>query len=281
MITAVMRITIASALALMSTIVQAVQPIYTVQIEAGNEDFEGDSQNFYALTGSALFSAGLSPNSLVDLLGEITVIEYSEEDELSGEEIFLQSNYSYTPRAGFRVPTYSIGLRYEEEFTDDEDFEADTTTILASVSYRVNDRTTVLGGLKYAERKASEDSDIEGLFFNLDYRYTPRWLLYGTLNLEEEEVSLGSSTANTPSPRPAARARGFVGGHHLPSEGGAFDSAGGSGDVDFDNTILRLGAILKIDAHNTFDVSYEYAEYDYSAGTDTGKTLSINLFHRF
>ena len=159
MVTTVMRITIASALALLATTVQAVKPIYTLQTGAGNEDFEGDSENFYYLTGSALFSQGLSPNSIVDLLGEITTIEFSEDDEHSGEEIFLQGSYSYTPRAGFRVPTYSLGLRYEEEFTDDDDFESDMTTVLASVSYRMNDRTSVLGGLKYSERNASDDSD--------------------------------------------------------------------------------------------------------------------------
>ncbi len=280
MVTTVMRITIASALALMSTTVMAVKPIYTVQIEAGNEEFEGDSQNFYSLTGAALFSAGLSPNSIVDLLGEISVIEFSEKDELSGEQIFLQSTYSFTPRAGFRVPTYSVGLRYEEEFTDDEDFESDTATVLASVSYRVNDRTTVLGGLKYSERNANEDSDIEGLFFNLDYRYTPRWLLYGTLTLEEEQVSLGTGTTNATSPRPAARGRGFIGANHLPSEGGAV-GIGDASSVDFDNTIVRLGAIFRIDAFNTLDFSAEHAEYESSAGTDTGDTYSINLFHRF
>ncbi len=283
MATTTMRIMMASALALLSTAAHGVRPIYTVQTGIGNEDFEGDSQNFYYLTGSALFSEGLSPNSIVDLLGEITTIEFSEEDELSGEEIFLQGTYSYTPRAGFRVPTYSLGLRYEEEFTDDDAFESDMTTLLASVSYRMNDRTAVLGGLKYSERKASDDSDIEGLFFNLDYRFTPRWLLYGTLSLEEEEVDLGASTA---SPRPLARGLDFVGGHHLPSEGGAVGAgAGGTGSgsigEDFDNTIITLGASFKIDALNTLDFSVEHAEYESSAGTDTGDTYSIDFFHRF
>ena len=55
----------------------------------------------------------------------------------------------------------------------------------------------------------------------------------------------------------------------------------GPGSVDFDNTNSRLGTIFEIDAFNTLDVSAEHAEYESSAGTDTGETCSIDFFHRF
>ncbi len=284
MVTTVTRITLASALALLATTAQAVKPIYGLQTGIENEDFEGDSETLYYLTGSALLSQGLSPNSIVNIQGELTLNEYSDNDDESGEEIFVEATYSYTPRAGYRVPTYSLGLRYEEEFTDDEDFESDETTLLVSVSYRLNDRTFVLGGLKYGERNANIDSDTTGIFFNLDYSLTQSWLVYTTLSFEEEEFTVGSSAS---SPRPATAGRSFIGGHHedeLIDTGGGGGGGGGGGrsrTVDFDNTIVKIGANYRINAHNFLDFSYEYAEYDASGGTDTGDTFSIDFFHRF
>ena len=253
---------------------QALPPVYTVQTGVGSDDVGGDAETFGYLTGAVLFSNGLSANSIIDLQGEISTIGFPDNDDRSGEEIFLQGTYSYTPRAGFRVPTYSAGLRHVEEFFQDDELDASTTSLILSLSYRLDDRNSLLGGLKLDSRDSSDDSDTTGYFVSYDYRYSPRVILYSTLNLADEDIEAGGAVSGLPD----TAARRFVGSGHLPSERGG---AGSGSPSTSDNTYLTLGASWALTTSDSLDLSVSREEYDTDAGEVSGNIYSVDFFHRF
>ncbi len=282
MLMIIQRTLVASVLVALSSIAYAVPPIYTFQTGVGNDDVGDASDNFYYLTGSALLSRGMSRNSIVDLLGEVSTYEWPDNDDRTGEEIVLQGTYSYTPRAGYRVPTYSVELRHTEEYLGSDDFDASTTELFLMLSYRIDDRTNVLGGVGYGERDSSDDSEATGYFVDLELKLNPRWLLYTTFNFADEEItsSGGASTSGKP---PKGRARSFWSGSHLPSEGGHTGGGMRSRTVsdDFDNTFVTLGASYVISSLNTLELSFSRREYESSGATVDGNVYSIDLVHRF
>lgn len=269
-----MRTSIAAIALLMSANSYAVPPVYTFQTGIGSDDVGDNTDSFYYVTGSALLSKGLTRNSIVDLRGELSSVEYSDNEDRSGEEVFLEGVYSFTPRAGFRVPTYSVGFRHLEEMLSSSDLDASTTTLLLYMSYRLDDRTDLLGGFKFSDRDSSDDSEATSYFINLDYRYNPRWLLYTTLNLADEDIDGGSGGAS--SLDPSIGVRSAIAGGHLPSEGGS-----GSVVSESDNTFFTVGASFTLDAVNTLDLSLNRREYDTSGGTVSGNVYTVDYFHRF
>ena len=261
MVTTAMRSIAGSAILLLSSNLYAVPPVYTLQTGIGGTDIDNKSDSYFYLTGATLFSKGLSRNAIVDLQAEISSYDYADNDVLSGEELFLQATYSYTPRAGFRVPTYSIALRHLEEYLSDDAMDASTTSLILSMSYRINDRSSLRGGLKAGERDAADNSDATGYFINYDYRYTPAWLLY---------TNLGAGDG-------AFTARSYC--------SGAYSSYGNwnwntSAD-DCDNIYVTLGASFSIDALNSLDLSVDRYDYDTPSGEITGNVYSVDFFHRF
>ncbi len=262
MLTPAMKSIVASAILLLSSNLYALPPIYTLQAGVGGTDIDNESDSYYYLTGSMLFSKGLSENSIVDLQAEISSYDYADNNNLSSEELFLQATYSYTPRAGFRVPTYSLGLRHLEEFLARDSMDASTTTLILSMSYRLNDRSSLLGGIKAGTRDAADNSDPSSYFVNFDYRYSPEWLLYTTLGVGE-----GAFTA-----------RSYCSGVYRSGNGNWNWNAWSD---DCDDTFVTLGASHGINAFNSLDLSVGYHEYDTSSGDFTGNVYSVDFFHRF
>ncbi len=259
-----MRSIVASALLLFSFNLHAIAPIYTLQGGLGGTDFDDDSDSYYYLTGSMLYSRALSNNSIVDLQAEISSYEYDDNENLSSEELFLQATYNYTPRAGYRVPTYSIGLRHLEEYLQRDSMDASTTTLILSMAYRVNDRSSLLGGIKAATRDSADDSDPTSYFINFDYRYTPEWLLYTTLGV-------GEGAFNT---------RSYCSGAYQSGQD-YWNWNWNAWSDDCDNTFITLGASHAFNAFNSLDLSLGYYEYDTSSGDYTGNVYSVDFFHRF
>ncbi len=267
---------IASLIALFApAVVHAIPPAYTFQAGTGSDDVGEDSDSFYYLTGSALFSRGMTRYSIIDLRAELSSKEYSDNDDKSGEEIFLEGIFSYTPRAGFQVPTYSVGLRVIEESLSSSSLDATTASLLLYMSYPLDDRIELLGGLRFDERDSSDDSSSVGTFINIDYRLTTKWLLYSTLNLADEEIDDSDSGA-VGSGSPGIGVRGFVSGGHLPSEGGSTSVAS-----DSNNTFFTLGASYALTGLDTIELSVSHREYELDGTTVDGDILSLDYFHRF
>jgi len=266
MFTRAMRPIAAATLLLLSSSVCALPPLYKLQAGVGGTDVGPDTDNFYYLTGSMLYSNGVSKNAIVDLQAEVSTYEYSDNNDLDSEEIFLQAGYSYTPRAGFRVPTYSVALRHLEEFLPDGDMDASTTSLILSLSYRLNDRASLLGGIKAGERDAESNTDVESLFINYDYRLTPEWLLYTTLESGEG----------------AATARSYCSGAYGSPESSYYASSRWDSDMsDCDTTSLTLGASRVLDAFNSLDMSISHQVYDIGSNEIDGNVYSVDFFHRF
>lgn len=264
--TRAMRSIFASSILLLSTSLHAMPPVYTIQGGIGGTDIGRKTDNYYYLTGSVLGSRGISRKAILDLQAEISTYDYDDNDDLDGEELFLQATYSYTPRAGFQVPTYALGLRHTEEYLSGDDMDASTTTLLISMSYRLNDRSKLTGGLKSGQRDASSDSDPKGYFINYDYRYSPEWLLYSTLGGGE-----GAFTV-----------RSFCSGAYRGNYGYRYRTwnANRSPD-DCDDLYLTLGGSYVIDAVNSLDLSVSHHEYDLPGGDLSGNFYSVDFFHRF
>lgn len=268
MVTRAMRSIVASTILLLSSNLCAMPPVYTLQGGIGGTDIGRNTDNYYYLTGSVLGSRELSRKGILDLQAEISTYDYDDNRNLDGEELFLQATYSYTPRAGFRVPTYALGLRHTEEYLSGDDMDASTTTLIVSMSYRVNDRSKLTGGLKSGQRDASRDSDPSGYFVNYDYRYTPEWLLYTTLG-----GSAGAFTARSYC------SDAYGAGYGNRNWGRNWNSKQSPDDCD--DLYLTLGGSYVINTGNSLDLSVSHHEYDFPAGDLSGNIYSVDYFHRF
>ena len=264
------RSIVALAALLASSNLFALSPVYIFQTGLGSVDIWKDSDSYYYLTGAGLFSKALSDNSIFDLQAEISTYEYSDNEGLSSEEIFLQGTYSYTPRAGFRVPTYSIAVRYLEEFVEEDRFDASTLTMILSIDYRIDDRTSIRGGLKAGERDTDLDidSDIGGYFVNLDFLYSPEFLLYTTVGLDEGAATVRSYCSG-----------GYAAGNKNRDDNW-WDRWASRYD-DCENLYLALGANYTINSSNTLDFSATYYDYDASFASFDGFIYAIDYFYRF
>ena len=243
-------------------------PIYTLQTGIGSDDVIEDS--FFHVTGSVLFSQGISRNSIVDYIAEISTINYQDEDDNSAEKLFLQVEYSYTPRAGFRVPTYSVALRQQEEYKDDSDFDSSTTSLLFSTSYRIDDRSHILGGIRVSEESSDDDTSETGFFVNFDYIVKNDLLLYVTLNVANEETDLGSRPESPFSNR-----------KHLPGEPGFVGPDTTSGKIGSDNTFLTAGASYVLGSNSSIDAAIQQQTYDTDTGEISGSVVTFDYFYRF
>ena len=263
MISAAKTIVLVAAL-LLSSNLYALPPVYTLQGGLGSNDVGPDTDNFYYLTGAVLVSK--EDNSIADLVGEISTYEYSDNNDLSSDELFFQGTYNYTPRAGFRVPTYSLGLRYREEFLSGNMSDATTVTMLLSIAYRIDDRTSVIGGLEAGERDATDNTDISGYFVNFDFRYSPRWLMYTTLGVTEGATSV----------------RSYCSGAYLRGSWSWSNWSNWSdGADDCEKTYVTLGASLVINAKNTLELSVSNEDYDWPGGSVDGNIYAVDYFYRF
>ncbi|MEM7564089.1 MAG: hypothetical protein AAF353_13715 [Pseudomonadota bacterium] len=259
---------------LISTAVLAIPPTYRFQTGLGTDDVGGDSDTFMYVTGTGLFSQGISRNQIIDYRAELSLIEYSDNDDRSGEEIFLEGIYSYTPTSGFQVPTYSVGLRHVEEMADASALDASTTTLLAFVTYRIDDRSTILGGIQLSDRDSSDDATATNYFVTVDYRLDSKWILYATLNIADEEIDAEDSGNQSSAPNIAVRPA--IAGGHLPSEGG-----GAAVSDESDNTFITIGGSYVLNARDTLAASISNREYDTTAGTVDGNVISFDFFHQF
>lgn len=266
------RSIIAAVTLLASSNLWALSPIFTVQTGLGSQDIWDETDSFYYLTGAALLSKEITSNSIFDLQAEVSSYEYSDNEDISSEEIFLQGTYSFTPKAGFRVPTYSIALRYLDEFAAHDEFDASTLTLILSLSFRIDDRTSILGGVSAGERDtdANIDSDVSSYFVNLDFLYSPSLLFYSTLGVEEGAATIRSYCSGA-----------YYGGTSTMSRNRFHTTRQGATLDDCDNRYLTLGANYSINSSNTLDFSASFHDYDTPIGSFDGEIYSVDYFYRF
>ena len=271
------RLLVASCLSLLlsAPCVQATPPVFTLQAGVGVEDFDGEEDTFFNVTANALFSEGLSRKSMLNFIAEVSSYHYRKDknDENSAEKLFLEGKYSYTPRAGFSVPTYSIALRQLEEYKKDSDSDASTTSLVLSIGYRIDDQTNVLGGLRFSEKSSMEDSSESAVFVNLDYLLSEKWMLYTTLIVADEEID--SEGGGGMGGRPAAGRLAAMG--HTTS--GPPSPAGST--IDYDNTWLTIGAGYVIDGQNSLDAAVSARTYESSDNEIDSNVITLDYFYRF
>lgn len=263
------------SLLISAPLVYATPPVYTLQAGIGTDDVSGKDDTFYRLAAGVLLSKGLSRNSIVDFTAEVSSYSYQEVEDNSAQKLFLQGEYSYTPRAGFSVPTYSVALRQLEESKKDSDFDASTTTLLLSVGYRIDDQTNVLGGLRFSEKSSNLDSSETGIFGNIDYLLSDQWLLYATVIVSDEDID-GDSDGGTGGRPPAGRLAAM--GH---GGGSASFSGSPTADISSDNTLITIGAGYVIDGQNSIDAAISNRTYDTDNEELSGNVVTLDYFYRF
>jgi len=273
MSTQVMRVIVGSLTMLFSAAALSIPPTYVFQAGLGYDDVGDADDNFIYVTGSALISQSLSRNEILNYRAELSSYDYSENDDRSGEEVFLEGIYSYTPKSGFQVPTYSLGLRYLERFTSGSAFDASTLSLLMYVSYRIDDRSNIIGGLNFSDRDTSNDIT-NSYFVTVDFLLNPRWVLYSTLNIADGNIDSDSPDCSSLTPGIAVRSE-FAPDHPRCAVGdaAAYDESGSS--------YITFGASYVLSSLDTLAMSFSNREYDTSAGTIDGNVLSLDFFHRF
>jgi hypothetical protein len=290
------RAIVASAAFLASSSLYALSPVYTFQTGLGSDDVGDESDTFYYLTGAAGFSKAVSSKSVIDLQAEISTYEYSDNDDVSSDEIFLQGTYSITPWAGFRGPTFSASLRYLEEFASNDDFDASTITLILAASYRIDDRTRVMGGLKAGDRDSdtSLESNPTGYYINFDFLYSPQLTFYTSLGADEGAFTIRSYCSgayNADAYQGGGYGSEWVPGEWVPGEWspGGWSPGGwspgewttNSSSDDCDNTYLTLGTNYSINSSNTLDFAVSYNDYDTPLGSLDGYIYTADYFYRF
>ena len=276
------RIILLFSIMTLSFSVAAVPPVFNARAGISSDNTGGDDEQIFHVGAQVLASYGLSRNRIVNLTGEFSLIDNQEFDERDGQELFLEAAYSYTPKAGYKQLTYTLAVRQEETFYDDDFFDSSTTQLLFTLGQYIDDQTKILGGLTYSDRSSTDDSSSTGIFINLDYIYNQGLVFYSTLNIVDEEIDIASDDS---AGRPQARLD--ISGHHLPSEGsGSTGSSGATGSSNTldqsDNTWLTLGASYALTAVDTLDFSANFRNYKLSNGVKIhGTLIALNFFHRF
>lgn len=261
----------------------AAAPVFNLQLTLANEDF-GDSVNdtYKKVTGSVRSILGISRNSAFNLNADLYTRAYDDFDQWDSDGLLLEAIYSFIPTAGFRKPTYIIGLRQEFESFDDSKRDFNRTSLFLAILLRLDDSLSVTPGIQYSERSTDqEDDNISSVFVNMDKRLSGKWLAYLNLKYESEKITTSASVFTTAS-------RADIAGHHTPAESGAnspnlpSSSNGADINTDSNNVILTIGANYSIDRHHTIDVSYQRQNYGISDSADvTGNVISIDYFYKF
>lgn len=260
-------------------VAQAIPPVYTLQSGIGSDDVIGDNESFFHITANALVSHGLSRHSITNFIAEVSTYHY-EEDDNSANKLFLQGEYSYTPRAGFRVPTYSIAIRQLEEYKKDSDQDASTTSLILSLAFRVDDKSNLVGGLKFSEKSSAQDTTETAYFISLDYLLSDQWLLYTTLTVADEDIDVSSTT--TTSARPVSGRLAAMG-HIGPSVSGPTSSSSSSStsSINSDNNAITVGASYAIDGQNSLDMAINNRSYETDNNKLEGTVITLDYFYRF
>ncbi len=262
---------------------QAAAPVFNVQLTIANEDFGGNVEDSYnKITGSVRSMLGITRNSAFNLNADIYSRSYNDFDQWDSNGLLLEAIYSYIPAAGFRKPTYLLGLRHELEAFDDSSRDFNRTSLILGASFRLDDRTTMTPGIQYSQKSTDEEDDnIAALFLNTDLRLSNSWLSYLNIKYESEKISTDAAAVTT-SPRID------IASHHTPAESGGMgttlpaSSTGSKLKTDSSNIILTLGANYSIDRHQTIDVSYQRQNYGIKDSPDvTGNVVSLDYFYKF
>lgn len=261
----------------------ALPPTYTLQLTLADKDLDSRvSDTFTQITGAVRYNHGLSRNSVLALNADISTTSHNDLDDSDFTGLLGEVIYSYIPTAGFTKPVYSVGLRYAIENYDNNDQDLSITTLFATDTLRLSDRTAVTVGLELIDKSSDlADSSITGLFASVDLRGNDKTTFYALLKLQDEDSSI--SAAALTSPRAA---RTDISGSHLPGEPGytgpPVTSTSGSNlpDSDTTNTIVLLGVNYFINSQNAIDFSVEKADYDGDTDT-TREIISLDYFYKF
>jgi hypothetical protein len=261
----------------------AAAPVFNLQLTLANEDFGGSVNDSYKkVTASVRSLLGITRNSAFNLNADLYTRAYDDFDQWDSNGILLEAIYSFIPTAGFRKPTYIIGLRQEHESFDDSNRDFNRTSLFLAILLRLDDSISMTPGIQYSEKSTDqEDDNISSVFVNIDKHLTEKWLTYLNLKYESEKIATSASVFTSAN-------RVDIAGHHTPAESGAnspnLPSSSSATDINTDsnNVILTIGANYSIDRHHSIDVSYQRQNYGISDNADvTGDVISIDYFYKF
>lgn len=261
----------------------AAPPVFNLQLTLGHEDFGGSVTDSYKkLTGSVRSILGITRNSAFNLNADLYTRSYTDFEQWDSDGVLLEAIYNFIPTAGFRKPTYLIGLRHELEVFDESRRDFNRTSVFIASQLRLDDSLTITPGIQYSQKSTDEEDDnISALFVNTDKRLSDNWLIYFNAKYESEKISTDAEVF-------ASSPRIDIASHHTPAESGASNpnlpssSNGAPINTDSNNLILTLGANYSIDSHQTIDVSYQRQNYSISDNADvTGNVISLDYFYKF
>ena len=124
-------------------------------------------------------------------------------------------------------------------------------------------------------QSSKEDSSETGLFANIDYLLSDKWLVYATVIFSDEEID-GEAGSGAGARAPAGRLAAM--GH---SGGSPSFSGSSTRDISSDNTLFTVGAGYVIDGQNSLDMAVSNRTYDTDNGKVSGNVVTLDYFYRF
>jgi len=252
------------SLLLFSSALQAA-PAFHLQMTQAQENYTAKDYLYQQVTAAMRYSKIISHSSVINLNADLYHRRYPDISSWDSDGLLLEFIYNLVPTAGFREPMYSILLRHEASDSSYQIADFARSTLILADQFRLDDRQSLNFGIELVKRNQGQyDADLLGLFAATNVSLTDQWLLYLNLKLQHSngDIALGSAYTDNADTR---RLRLYLN-----------ESSG-----DIRNIFITLGTNYSINAHHSFDLSYQSIKYDINVNDSSYNLVSLDYFYRF
>jgi hypothetical protein len=238
-------------------------PAFHVQMSLAQEDIQGNSNTVQRLSAAMRYSKSIASNRVLNLNADLYHQVYPDISSWNSDGFLLEAIYNWVPTPGFTRPMYSLLLRHEKSTSDWFGADFSQSSVILADNFRLDDRQSLSFGVELARRsQGAEDASLVGLFANSDITINDNLLFYLNLKLQQQDNGKSYGGLNVVD---SLRLRAYP--------------ATESGKIV--NRFFTIGANYSINAHHSFDLSYQSVKYDFNGDGSDYTLVSFDYFYKF
>ena len=238
-------------------------PAFHVQMTLAQEDIRGNANTLQRLTAAMRYSKSIASDTVINLNADLYHQAYPDIASWNSNGVLLEAIYNLTPTPGFTRPMYSLLLRHESSTSDWSGADFSQSTLILADTFRLDDRQSLALGAEFARRsQGGGNATLAGLFVNTDIAASEQLLLYINLKLQQQDSATtygGRYAGGTQRLRRNSR----------------------SEDDKILNRYFTVGANYSVNAHHSFDLSYQSVKYDFNGNGSNYTLVSLDYFYKF
>ena len=238
-------------------------PAFHVQMTLAQEDIQGNSKTVEQLSAAMRYSKTIASNRGINLNADLYHQAYPDISSWNSNGYLLEAIYNWVPTPGYTRPLYSVLLRHEKSDSDWFGADFSQSSVILADNFRIDDRQSLSFGAELARRlQGGGHSSLFGLFANSDMTVSDNLLFYLNLKLQQQDSgnTYGNLSANN-----SQRLRAYP--------------ATQSGKIL--NRFVTVGTNYSINAHHSFDLSYQSVTYDFNGNGSDYSLVSFDYFYKF